>query len=399
MNRVPRPWLIGNVAAAAVAVVALLVVLARNWAVNGDWVYAGGEWLISYAAGFTRRGLGGVLVAAVPGDDRTGVIVLVAALFTACCALLALLIARVMAVVGSPWPLLVWLAPGGPLLGIVQGWWQPYGLEGSSFAYRKEFLAYVILLAAALWLMGRPGRLWPGAAALSLALVVLALVHEVAALWATAAVVAMMVPLGRRAVAPAVMVLLPALMLSAWLSSRPALPGGSAQRMWEAVDPGTQTWLGDVSPEALKFMEWGPRLSRGITQRLLIDSGMWRWWLLAAALALVTAWAIAVVCDPRSPLRPAVLLLVLGVLFAGVTYLAHDAGRWISVAVMVGMIVSLTWTAQHPPEGPLRPPGWARVSALLLVAVSVVAAFPVVGTPGGLLSSSAAQLPLVALRR
>lgn len=385
-NRPPRAWLVANGAAGIVAIVGLGVVLVRDWTSNRHWSYSAGEWLIGYDAGFTRRGLGGAVLLGLPGDARAAVVPLVWSLFATCCALLAVLVARAMAAVGSAWPLIVWLAPGGPLLGVLQGWWQPFGVVGSSFAFRKEFLAYVVMLLAALWLSRRPRNLWLGAAVTSMALLAVALVHEGAAVWAALAVIAMFAGLGRRALGPAMVVVFPVVLAAGWLASRPPLPGGSAERLWWAIDPTTRIWLGGAPPDAITFMEWGPGLIRGITQRVLIDSGLWRWWLVTAVLALVTTWAILYVADPRARWRPLLLLGVVGLAFATFALIAHDAGRWISVTVMIAVIVSLTWSAQSPAPHRLRPPRWAMVATVIMVVASAIAAFPVAGTPGGLLS-------------
>lgn len=384
------------------AVLAVLAFGMRLVATNdrSDWGYAAAEWLTNYDSGVVRRGLGGEVLSwfgMVP--QKWTLIALVSVIFTAVVVGQALVVAKACRRLGNPWPLLVWLVPGGPLLANLQTGWQPIPAFVDQFAFRKEYLGYVIMLAVALLLLNRPDliqrRLLPVAATAGLVLAVASFTHEALVMPATAAIGAMILfgpeAPTRRRVWAVLLVAVPAAVVSlAFVLTGPSAPG-SAALIIGGIDTPTQEWLGGhdslMAGSPYNWLEMTAQDGIAFTRDTVFVSGAWRGWLLVGCLALAFGVVAAWLADSRrQTLRSRVVgLLAIGLVTAPLFIVGADTGRWISAVIFLSLNTSLVLSSCR--TSPVVPqPSRALVIAGIVLAVLVLAAgLPETGDPSGLL--------------
>jgi hypothetical protein len=407
-------WL--NVLAFALAVVPTLLLVLGELERNTTWGYAASEWLVNNRGGFTRRGLSGDVLLAMPWvSDQAALIATVTAVLVFVAVGFALLVALTIRRARAGWPLLFWLLPGGLALGTLQSTIHGRGLDGATLALRKEYLFLSVLLwvvlACARWPSSRAWLAIAGASAFACGLGVL--VHEGLAVVTCAALMYVLFWLhpnppqrtvrlarARSTDSPKSGLLLPtplalaapALVALGAVSSATLHSAVDFRVTWSAVDSATREWLSlpnvqvwgaDAGfPAALWWLTTRPEHGINWLARDYLDSGLWLAWAVTAV--LVVGWVLAagwLLDTSRAARRKDLISVALAsAALMPLFVLALDWGRWIALIGVISAILMLGRIAlspKHPRPSPFTPSTAAL--ALLLISVGLAMHMPVAG--------------------
>lgn len=369
--------IVTNVLIAFLAMVPGLRVVRSTWTNNSVWAYSAGEWLISYTTGPVRRGLGGTLLSALPGPQSRAVSVLVLVLSVVVPVLFGVLVHRAIASTRDWTPLVWWFVPGGLLMGMWQGLWQPLPDAVLVFSARKEYLLYALLLMFVLLVPVRVAG-WRGIAVFGVAFGAAALVHEGVTLLAICAALAWLACvrlLDRRTGAA---LLLPVLVAGLAVALSPRADAGA---QWAAVDQQTQGWLGGAIPMSLFASGLTPQEGLALVARQVIETGVWRNWALVAGVSLGWLVAAAWLTDRTAMRRSLAVLASLIPAAALLAVAGSDWGRWIVAATTMAAFVICGMAIQQPARRTTGP-GPVLVAAGLVV-LAVLTGVPDSGPGGG----------------
>jgi hypothetical protein len=367
-----------NVALAILSIIPAVRVVMVSWNRNDIWAYSAGEWLISFQEGAVRRGLSGTLLFSLPGSQKYAVVLVVLTLSLAVPAAFALLVHRALIASHSWMPVIWWFVPGGLLVGMWQGVWQPLPNAALVFSARKEYLLYLVLMTFVLLVPGRVAT-WRGMVAFGSMFAACIFIHEGVTLLAVCAAVLWLIrvthSIGREMIAFLAPVgLAAAVMLT--------LPRTDAGLQWAAVDAATQQWLGGAAPMSLFAATFAPADGFALVQHQVLDTGVWFGWAVVACLG--AGW-LAVACwlTDRGALRlnlagAATLLFMAGLL----ALVGSDWGRWIVSALVMSAVLVLGTAGRRPPVEDSGRAG--LVVAVALVGASLITAVPDSGAGAGL---------------
>lgn len=373
-----------NVVLTLAACVPTLHLLAKTWSGNSIWSYLAGDWLISFRGGIARRGLGGTVLDLMPGAQFRAVEIAVLLLGVAVPMLYGLLVWRAVLATRAPHPLLWWFLPGGVLMGMAQGYWQPLSEASVAFVARKEYLAYAVLLTFVLVVPRVTHSAW-WLLLFGTAFAVVVLIHEGvgliivlgAALWTVRAC-------GWRGLGA---VLAPPVAVAFAIVQMPPSDVGA---LWDAVDAPTKTWLGGEMPMSLFWTGFTPSGAVAFVQDKVFDTGQWRSWLLVAVVCVLWFLLSTWLTDRRRVWRAAGLLAVFLPAVSLLAVFGTDWGRWIVLTTTTAAILVVADTSPDtvPVRGVIAP-----VVAIALVAVSIVTGIPESGPDaGGLLQDMLSQV-------
>jgi len=358
---------------------------------NNWWRYQAAEWLINFGGGPVRRGLSGQILISVPGvSDKLAVTVLVGVLVVAVPIAYALLIGSVASVNGSIWPVLLWVIPGGVLLGLWQGKWLDLPEGVLLFATRKEHAFLLLLSCYALVVTGHRHRWARWSVLYGLALVPMALVHEALAfVYAVAGAliaVTAAAPDRRERVRAALMVLVPP-----GITVVASLPFASPdrdqlERMWAAIDPQTQTWLGDRLPGPFELMSYSLTEALQYAGGIVLNPRGASLWFVLAVYVLGWTWIALALVDrsPEARKYSAGVAVVMVLALFPLLPVAIDWGRFIVIAASSTVVVSLARQRMRPPTRDPAPISLLTVAiAAVLVGALAFVGIPEAGAPFG----------------
>lgn len=356
----------------------LLVTTAQ---VNDVWPYPAGEWLLNDRGGLARRGLGGAVLNVLPGTQRDALLVLVGVLTVAVPALFAVLVHWAINARSTWQPLIWWFVPGGLLLAMWQGLWQPLPQAALLFGTRKEYLFYAWLLCLVL-LVPRHLRSWQGILTFGLLLGAGCLIHEGLALLTCAggAAHAVLIRSGKR------YLLCVGAPVAAALVCVAAMPRPDAGLLWAGLDRPTQEWLQSRMPASFFAATFSPEAAVDLVRRQVLETGNWFGWMALAVVVLLWVAAATWLTDPDGTQH---LLVSAGLLLPAAGLLAvvgSDWGRWIATsAVMTSIVVVAALGRMRTVSRRGRGDG---IFALPLVGLALVLGVPETGDgAGGLLRS------------
>jgi hypothetical protein len=363
---------------------------------SGTIEYASSEWLVSYAAGFIRRGLSGEIVlgaARLTGLDSMIVVKAVAGL--SLLLFLWLFVSRIAAAPGLSRDerfFLMFMPAALPFI----------FLNGHAIL-RKDYLACLVFFGF-LALLGRQGRFrdWPILLYLATAGSFAILVHEIfsflflpyAALLLFARLRASEVPPRQALLRLAGILAVPALVTLTVLAVQPA--PGDLLRICEQAKPFTQDLECTPLPESFTYMELDRAGAIQTTYRELVQTRIWGlpagiFWV---AFTLPFAWlhfevlcrVVAAHLGPErwrdARLTAFTLFLFNAVLVTGMSIVGFDIGRWVFLLTSlatISMTSAPSAIALANLAGPLALSGWEpripRINPKFYVSCILAAAF------------------------
>ena len=396
----------------ALALLPTLLRIGGSIATNDGWEYEAAEWLINNRGGGTRRGLAGDLLLSVPGlTAQAAVVLTVTVLLVAVTVGFAWLVRSAIRRSGSGWPLLLWLLPGGLVLGTLQANLHGMSQSATSFAVRKEYLFLALLLAVVLTATYRPGRRawWGSAAAGAVLCGAGALVHEALAFVTAVILTYFLLRIhpapptsaitirrpgspGRFVVPVALLLLAPVTLALGLVGALDAGVQADYRGAWAAVDSGTRAWLSVPTvhvwgadagfPAPFWWLTAQPSDAVEWLVRDYLQTGLWLPWLIVAIIVPLWAFVGATLIDSTRRARVGHLTTIAVVLgaFVPLWLLSVDWGRWITLAgVFIAILILgqtvFTGRAARPAPATVR----VRIVAGALILTSLAVTVPVAG--------------------